>query len=191
MLAETRIAISGEVNGSFQGFDLFARLVVMDSSIRRASVDGVTYFVVQDVLLKLTDSTRKTSVRQFWHKLKKSPRLRKLSLNLRHIHFGGRGRPVECGDYAAILYIAMSLPDDKANLLRAYVADRLARMSEPKLNYLLRQQSEGRALAAEYIRHQYETGYLPMPELQTPAEEIGLVYAVPPKKRRGGRRRRK
>lgn len=163
-------------------FDLFAKLIVLDKDIRRAEVDGVVYFAISDVLAKVSDNARKTAIRQFWHDLKKSPRLRNMSLNFSHIHFGGRGRPVECGDYAAVLYIAMSLPDERANLLRVYVASRIASLSEPTFKYLMRQQSEGKALAAEEIRHLYLIGHFALPDPQTPAEEIG--YSVSPTRSR-------
>ena len=154
-------------------FDLFAKLIVMDHSIRRKEVDGVVYFAITDVLSKMVDSDRKDEVRKFWNDLKKSPRTKIKSEKIRHIHFGGKGRPLDGGDYELVLYIALSLPDERAITLRAYVANRMAKLSEPTFKYLLRQQSEGKALAAEEIRYLYEIEHLALPEKESADEDLG------------------
>lgn len=158
-------------------FDLFAKLIVMDDSIRRVEVDGTVYFAILDVLEKLSDPDRTRATRKFWSDFKKSPRMRDVSLNLGQLkipsHKDGKSYQTDCGDYAAVLYVAMSLPDRKANQLRVYVANRLAQLSEPAFRYLMRQQSEGKALNAEEIRYLYEIGHLALPDPESPDEEIG------------------
>jgi hypothetical protein len=142
-------------------FDLFAKLIVMDQTIRRKDVNGVIYFAIIDVLSKMMDSDRDTDVRMLWGNLKRSKALRNLLLNLQHIHFGGRGRPIEGGDYETILNIVTSMSDKRPTELRMYINRRMAQTSETEMRYLLRQQSEGKALAAEEIRNLHEIKYLP------------------------------
>ena len=146
-------------------FDLFAKLIVMDQGIRRIEIDGVIYFAIVDVIELLSDAKRKDAPRKFWNDFKQSRRMKDLSGKFRQLKVpskkDGKGYKTDCGDYAFILYISMSMPDEKANMIRAYVAERVARMSEPAFKYLIRQQSESKALAAEEIRHLHEIKYLP------------------------------
>ena len=159
-------------------FDLFAKLIVMDQSIRRIENDGTIYFVLVDVVGKMIDANRKMDASRFWYDFKRrSHRIGDVSERFRTISVldktGKRKQKMDGGDYETVLYIATSIPAEKANQLRAYVANRMAKLSEPTFKYLLRQQSEGNALAAEEIRYLYEIQYLPIYDDQDAFEDLG------------------
>lgn len=158
-------------------FDLFAKLIAMDQSIRRVEVDGIVYFAMVDILEKMSDSNRSTNVRQFWNNFKRSKSMQEMSLNLRQLKIpsqkDGKSYQTDCGDYATVLYIATSIPDKMGRQLRQYITERMAQVSEPTMKYLLRQQLEGKALAAEEIRYLYQMGHLALPEPDNPFSDLG------------------
>lgn len=150
-------------------FDLFAKWVYLNQNIRRTEKDGAVYFAMIDLMSEIGNALHKTDLRMRWANFKRSKDMRNMLLNLQHIHFEGRGRPVECGDYAAIIFVSTSISPE----FRMWLAKQYANMSEEEQRYLFRLQSEGKALHAEEIRHLHMIGYLPTPDDDDPFSDLG------------------
>lgn len=147
--------------------------LVYNDAIRRAEIDGTNYYSLVDFASYFSDST--DDPRRYWFNVKRSMIKEGFepSSEIRQIKLrapDGKMRLTDCGDIVTIRRVIMSLPSEKAEPLRMWIA---GRKETAYLNYDHQNVIEGKAWAADSVRE--ETKDLEPAEPDSPWQELGYI----------------
>jgi DNA-damage-inducible protein D len=88
--------------------------------IRRAELDGITYFSIVDIIEVLTGSTAPS---KYWDAVKRrEPHLSTICRKMKLLSLDGRKRPSDCADTEGVFRILMSVPSPKAEPFKLWLA---------------------------------------------------------------------